>query len=331
MKGEFYMKFGFSLETVNMRASEPNFKHKLSKTYWVSMFKCISAAGFEGIELPYNPSENGIMCDVCRSGMPISRLAIDSKYGSPQSFMQLLNSLGIKEITGFHINPNDTLNELVEMDDDPNKLFDEFERLADEAIETLSELGGKTLVVSATPEIGLILETFPEGGWEGLFFKNTVKMLNNIIGKAAEAGIQTAIKNEFWGLARGVGIDAYMKELDPKAFYSPDLGNLKIAGADIIGVIEKYNVRLANIRFNDTFFADEEKNFEKTDPEIPATGAQRVFCDIGDGDIDIPGIYSRLKQYGYKGYVICESRKTLNVYRALLKMRWYVDNTLAQS
>lgn len=49
------MKFGCSLEMINMRTSRPNFIIKQSKFYWVEMFKLVAAAGFKGIELPYNP------------------------------------------------------------------------------------------------------------------------------------------------------------------------------------------------------------------------------------------------------------------------------------
>jgi sugar phosphate isomerase/epimerase len=325
------MKFGFSLETVNIRASEPNFKHKLSKTFWDSMFKFIASAGFEGIEMPYTPYVNGIVCDICRSGMPISRYAIDTKYSSPEAFMHLLNSVGIKEVSGIHINPNDTLNELIEMSEDTGVLFTEFEKLAEEAIQLLVELGSKTLLVSATPEIGLILETGPQPGWETPFRKQSITMLNRIAEKAHKSGIQTVVKNEFWGLARGNAIDWFMKELDPSVLFSPDLANIKIAGSDILETMSKYKNRLSSIRLNDTFFTDVEENYSKTDPEIPVVGAQRVFCDLGDGDIEIPAIYKELVKAGYDGWIICESRKTLNIYRALLKMRWYLDHVLAGS
>ncbi|MCL7749767.1 sugar phosphate isomerase/epimerase family protein [Halalkalibacter alkaliphilus] len=329
------MKFGCSLEMINMRINEPGFKHKLSKSYWLEVFKYVSAVGFKGIELPYNPySSDGIAFNMLRSGMPISKYAINTKYESITSFLELLNHSGIEEVTSVHVNANDSMLELLTSGQDPNKVFEKFEYAAEEAIEFLAEIGGKALILSPTPEIGLLDLTMGKGNsdWKPAFLSKTAQVLNKIGESAAQNGIQATIKNEFWSLVRGNEIDSLMEELDSRLVqYSPDLAHLEIAYADSVDTVTKYKDRLNFVHFSDTNFEDFENNYKKTNPELPIVGPQRVFCDLGDGKVNLPEVYKVLENSGYDGWVICESKKTLNVYRAFLKMRWYIDNVLIKS
>lgn len=333
------MRFGCSLEMINMRISEPGFKHKLSKSYWVEMYQMIAAAGFKGIELPYNPftaeGTDGIAFNMGRSGMPINRYSVQTKYGSVKEFRDLLMDLGIEEIAGVHISANDAMIELGATFQDPGRLFEMLEKSAMEAIDFLAEVGGRNLIISPTPEIGLIEQYFgwkDDGDKEADFMARTAETVNKIGEEARKNGIQASVKNEFWSLVRGNRIDAFAKQLDPaNVAYSPDLAHLAIAKADPVETVKKYKGRLSAVRFSDTTFEDVERNYEKPNPEIPIVGAQRVFRDLGDGKVDVSGVYRALKESGYDGWVICESKKTLNTYKALLKMRWFIDHAIAKA
>jgi sugar phosphate isomerase/epimerase len=325
------MKFGCSMEMVNMHTSEMGAFLKLSKSYWVEMFKLTSAAGFRGIELPYNPANSS---GLTRSGMPISNYVTKSRYGSAKSLLKLLNDVGIDEVTGVHISANDVMNELISSGQEPDKLFGMFEEWAKEATEFISELGGKGLVVSPTPEIGLLEKFFgnEKKGWEISFLDKTAEAINRIGKLSAKRGVQTCIKNEYWSLIRGNAIDAFLRKLDQGVIsYSPDLAHLKIAGVDPVKTVKKYSGKISYIRFSDTSFEDKENNYKKIWPEYPVTGAQRVYLNLGEGSVDIPGVYRELRKSGYDGWIICESKKTLNVYRALLYMRWYLDHVVTKS
>jgi|GEM_PF-360494 len=331
------MKFGCSLEMVNMRISEPGFKHKLSKSYWVELYRLIAAAGFKGVELPYNPfMTDGIAFNMGRSGMPINRYSIETKYGSVRDFVDLLRESGIDEITGVHVSANDAMIEVISAFRQPEHLFGLIEQAVAEAIEFLAECGGRNLVLSPTPEIGLADRHFGSGagdrGYAPGFLAEIAKLVNRLGEAAAARGIQLSVRNEFWSLIRGREIDAFLERLDPHyVAYSPDLAHLAIADADPAEVVRRHRDRLSAVRFSDTFFRDVERNFEKPNPEIPIAGPQRVFCDLGDGRVDIAGVYRVLKESGYDGWVICESKKTLNVHKALLKMRWSVDHGFAKA
>ena len=76
---------------------------------------------------------------------------------------------------------------------------------------------------------------------------------------------------------------------------------------------------------NDTAFEDAVGNWKRINAELPVEGNQKVFADCGDGKADLKGLVSDLKAAGYDGWVICENRKTLDVYKGLLKLGWFVQ------
>jgi sugar phosphate isomerase/epimerase len=325
------MKFGCSMEMVDLHTSGMGAFLKLSKSYWVELFKLTSAAGFRGIELPYNPANSS---GLTRSGMPISKYVTNSRYGSAKSLRQLLNDIGIDEVTSVHISANDVMNELISSGQEPAKLSSFLQDWAREAIEFVSELGGKGLVVSPTPEIGL-LEKFVgrnEKGWEAAFLDETADAINKIGHLSAKCGVQTCITNEYWSLLRGDAIETFFSKLDQGAIsYSADLAHLAIAGADPVKIIQKFLGRLSYVRFSDTSFEDREDNYKKIWAEYPTTGAQRVYLNLGEGSVDVPAVYGALKKANYNGWIICLSKNTLNVHRALLYMRWYIDHELTKN
>lgn len=325
------MKFGCSLEMVHMRTSGPNFIIRQSKGYWVEMFKLVAAAGFKGIELPYNPyTSDPIAFEVGRCGMPISQFAVNAKFGSSQAFMEMLRSFGIEEVTGVHINPNDIMLELLAREASADAYFPMLQELADDAMSFLISLGSKCLVMTPTPEIGLLAESFGGGkdGWQPDFVDRTIQAINAIATRAKAKGLTLAVKNEFWSMGHGPHLQELFAGLDADVRYSPDAAHLVIGGADPVLTVRSFSGRMAAVRFNDTSFVDAENNFRRINPEIPVTGAQRVFADLGEGTVDLKGMHEALKESGYVGWVICESRNTLNVHRALLKMRWFIDHEL---
>lgn len=325
------MKFGCSLEMINMRTSGPNFIIRQSKGYWLEMLKLIAAAGFKGIELPYNPySSDPVAFEVGRCGMPISRFAVNAKYESPAAFMQMLRDVGIEEITGVHINPNDIMLELIARDAGMSEYFNMLYSLADEAILFLQELGSKNLVLSVSPEIGLLAENFGRGqdGWQPDFVAKSIGVINEIANLAQKRGITLSLKNEFWGMAHGQHLNEIFAGLAPNIRFSADTAQLTIGGEDPALSIQAFSNRLAQIRFSDTTFTDVENNFRRINAEIPVKGNQRVFCDLGEGSVDFKKITGLLHSQNYDGWIICESRNTLNVHRALLKMRWFIDHEL---
>ena len=326
------MHFGCSIEMVNMLSSGPNFFDKFSKTYWVNLFKHIATTGYKGIELAYNPySSDPMFFEIGRCGVPISKYAIAAKYESTEAFLRMLNNFGIEKVTSVHIKTGDTLLELLASEQEPQKVFEEFKKLAEEAIGFLSEIGGRGLVISPSPEIGWLEKHFQitSADAEKDFVEKTVDMLNEIIGMAAEKGIEVALRNEYWSLFRGEAIGRLLSRLDAWCLYSPDLAHLAIADCDPVGMIQQYRSRLGYVVFSDTSFKDEHENYRKINAEIPVIGPQRVFLDLGCGNVDLQSACKELANY--TGWVICDNKKTLDPQKALMNTRWYIDHVLPKA
>lgn len=303
------MKFSFSLESVNMLTSGPNFIFKQSKGFWVNYFKYIAAAGFKAIELPFNPfSSDPMAFETGRCGIPNNANAISSKYGSPAEFRAFLREIGIDEISSIHINANDAMLE-------GGDYYSRFEELCRSAAEHCRSLDCPSLVVSPSPELGWIKAKLGDE-----FEERTLGILSKLSG---EAGIEIAVRAEFWSFFRGWGITKI-----PGVKICPDLAHMSIAGLDVAEALRSYGGNILCPVLTDTAFTDEVGNFERVNAEIPVEGAQKVFSDLGDGKLPLLECAQIIKDSGYEGYVVCEQRKTLDVYRALLKLRWYLDHEI---
>lgn len=326
------MKIACSLETVELKSSGPSKLRLLSKGYWLEFFQWVAAAGFPAVELPYNPFSNDPLAfEIGRCGVPISLAAVNVKYGSPKGLRKMLADFGLADVSGVHIQAGDALAEILATDGDTARYFGLLESMGREAVGFLAELGETDLVVSPTPATGLVERLFGGGreGWETGFLDLTAAVVNKLAREAKTKGVRVSIRNEFWSLVRGGAIDAFLGKLDKDVLYSPDLSHLAIAGADPVAVLKKHKGRLASVRFNDTKFQDVVGNWKTSHPEIPIEGAQRVFCDLGDGTVDLRGAYKALVDAKYDGWVVFDSRMTLDVPRALLRMRWRIDHAIA--
>lgn len=317
------MKFGCSVDMVNLRYSEPNRNQRDSLRYWEELFKLVSAAGFKGVELPYDPQwQFG-----GRSGIPLYSDGVKFKYGSAKGFVDFLNCVGIEAITGLHLNAAflHSFNQ--------DAYLGGYKHFAEEMIEYAAEVGALSVILSPTPDIGELQNYMSTGRgqwneWIKIFFDRTAENINKLGELSAKSGIKLCVKNEFWSLARGNMIDDFLKVIDSKyVFYSADTAHLTIGKADPVEIVKKYKDRLCCVQFTDTDFVDVDDTFKKVNPEFPASGSH-VFSDMGLGKVDLSKVYNTLKECGYDGWITCDSKQTTDIPRALLRMRYYIDNVI---
>lgn len=322
------MKFGCSLEMVNMLTSGPCAFTKQSKKFWVDYFKYIAAVGFKGIELPFNCFHSDAMAfETGRSGIPCNAQAISSKYGSPQQFLALLNKVGIEEVTSVHVNANDAMLELAATEAPADTYFGFLEKLCMEGLAHAVSLDSGGLVVSPTPEQGWVMEYFGECLEE--FEEKTIACMENLVDAGQNAGVVIAIKNDFWSYFRGGKMGELLRRVEGAAF-APDLAHLKIAEESVVTVMNEYVGSIQYLHMSDTSFEDKVGNYKRINAELPVEGSQKIFSDCGEGCVDIIGALQILKSSGYDGWVICENKRTLDVYRGLLKLGWFVNQQLAE-
>ena len=206
------------------------------------------------------------------------------------------------------------------------KFFDGFYDYAMDAAEALRELKGSTLLLSPTPGVGFLRQTFGEDeGKMDRFLKESAQCMNRIGADVKKLGINAVIRNEFWTMLRGSGIDAYMGLIDPEnVSFAPDPAHLMIAGADYLEMFRKYADKAKAVCFTDTKFRDPDNVYKTISPEFPQDGAtQRVYWDLGYGDVDFDEIYKILKSADFDGPVLLESKYSLDIPKGILRLRTF--------
>ena len=318
------MKFGCSLEMVNLLTSGPGVFTRQSKKFWVDYMKFIAAAGFTGIELPYNCFHADAMAfETGRAGCPCNETVLQEKYGGPETFIRFLKEIGVTDgVIDVHISAQDATLELLACAMDPEAYYTLAEKLFFAGLDHAANLKAGCLVVSPSPELGWLYKVFGEDLSD--FEEKTSALLEKLVEAAREKGVAIAFKNDFWGYFRGERRAALLARI-PELFYAPDPAHLLIEGAKPQEAVSSYKNRLACVRMNDTAFEDVVGNWKCINAELPVEGNQKVFADCGDGKADLKGLVSDLKASGYDGWVICENRKTLDVYKGLLKLGWFVQ------
>ncbi|MCM8709960.1 sugar phosphate isomerase/epimerase [Clostridium sp. SYSU_GA19001] len=319
------MNYGISFEMVDLHRQEPNRNRRESKYFWDELYCLVSAAGFDTIEIPYEPKWDfgG------RSGIPLTMRSIKVKFETPQNYLSILKSSGINKMIGIHLDPSLFISSNLDM------YFGAYYHYAVEAIDFAKEVSASYVTLTITPCIGDLKEICPaDVKWESFseqFLNRTAEMLRNVAKYAENKNIMLCIKNEYWSLLRGHKVVDFLRFLDSNIKLDLDTANLVIAGTDPCSIISENINIIGCVHFTDTAFVDDKAVYEQTMPEFPSINATHVFRDIGQGNIDFPAITAKLKEFGYDGSIIFNCRHTKDIYRALLRTRYYINKALPES
>lgn len=316
------MKPVVSYGIVNADTSGPGAFLRAAKWYWDELTDMFAAAGFKSVMIPMVPNTE----NVSRNGAPICTASIRTRFGSPKEYLRYLNEKGIDNVEAIGVSAQSMYNSLFETGLPIEKFFDGFYEYAVDAAKALVELNGSILFVSPTPGVGFLNQIF-EGNQRKLdqFVEDAAVCMNKIGKTCKELGISLCIKNEYWTLMRGKNIDSFIEKLDTNCVsYTVDPAHLYIAGADYLEYFKKYAKQMKAAFFTDTKFVDKQEVFNTISPEFPQDGEnQRIYWDLGFGDIDFEEIMKILKVTGFDGPVILESRYSLDIPKGILRSRTF--------
>lgn len=314
------MKRSFSLETIGGGM-------KAQKWFWDEVAEMAGACGYDAIEIPFT----AWTFNAGRSGAPLCAVAIRTKFGSVQNYVDFLKSCKLGGISSIAITADNVLNTMFEDNVDPSHIFEKIVDLGKETTDVLAEAGSKGLIISPSPKIATMRGVFGQMSEEdrvAWYYENAAKAVNEVADYAAKAGISCYIRNEFWGYMRGENVVKFMDMLDGKIGFSPDLCQLYIAHADAVSLIEKFSGRVGFMNVNDTFYTDEFNYFDKPMPEAPAEGNnQRVYCDLGNGAVDVVSAYKAYEKAGGE-WAVFNSKESFNHVKAMVKMQVYANKHL---
>jgi inosose dehydratase len=84
-----------------------------------------------------------------------------------------------------------------------------------------------------------------------------------------------------------------------------DTGHWHYAGGDALPAVHEYGERLRYLHFKDCDPRIRQQCVEQELDHFQATG-MGVYCELGKGEVDFPGVLSAMGKLGYDGWVIVE-------------------------
>lgn len=310
-------RFAISLDLINRHYQEPNRNRFESKYFWEELYPLIRASGFRSIEIPYEP----VWQFGGRSGVPMNRYCINTKYASAAGYRAALAERGIEQVTGVTFDPN-----LFMRNESLDFFFGAGGHFAGEALAHAADLGADYFAISPSPYYGRAAHYHPDlkDKREG-FTQRMTELLAGLADKAAAAGVTLVLRNEYWGLFRGEAILPLLDALPDSVRLDVDTASLTIAGIDPAAFVEAQQHRIGVVHLTDTAFVDTHETWKTANPEFPEHRATQVFRDPGTGSVDLAGIVSLLDRLGYQGPVVMSARQTRDPFRALLRIRALLD------
>jgi inosose dehydratase len=306
-----------SLDLINRHYQEPNRNRFESKYFWEELYPLMRASGFRSIEIPYEP----VWQFGGRSGVPMNRYSIDTKYDSAANYRAALAERGIDKVTGVTFDPN-----LFMRNDNLDFFFGASGHFAGEALAHAADLGADYFAISPSPYYGRAAHYYPDlEAKRATFTERATGLLRGLAEKAAAAGVALVLRNEYWSLFRGQAILPLIDALPDNVKLDVDTASLTIAGVDPVAFISAQYGRIGCVHITDTDFVDEAETWKSPNPEFPAHRATQVFRDPGTGSVDLLAIVELLNRLGYDGPITCSARQTRDPFRALLRTRAFLN------
>lgn len=306
-------QLSISLDLINRHYQEPNRNRFESKYFWEELYPLLSASGFRAIEIPYEP----VWQFGGRSGVPMNRYCIETKYESAAGFRARLADRGIDRVAGVTFEPN-----LFMRNDSLDFFFGASGHFSGEALAHAADLGADYFAISPSPYYGRAAHYHPDLETQrATFTQRAIDALRGLAEQAEASGVTLVLRNEYWSLFRGEQILPLLEALPDSVKIDVDAASLTIAGVDPAAFIAAHGDRIGCVHLTDTNFADTDETWKSANPEFPQHRATQVFRDPGTGDVDLPGLIALLDRQGYRGPVVFSARQTRDPFRALLRIR----------
>ncbi len=311
-------EFALSLDLINRHYQEPNRNRYESRYFWEELYPLIATAGFRSIEIPYEP----IWQFGGRSGVPMNRYCVNTKYQSAENYLGILRTSGIERVAGITFDPN-----LFMRNDNLHFFFGATGHFANEALAHAADLGAGYFAISPSPAYGRIAHYHPDVEEKrASLAERTIELLSGLATRAQERGITLVLRNEYWSLFGPAHIASLLDALPASVRIDVDTANLHVAAIAPAEFIAAHATRIGCVHLTDTDFVDTAEVWKTPNPEFPSHRATQVFRDPGTGSIDFAQIIAELDRESYNGPVICSARQTRDPFRALLRMRALINS-----
>ncbi|WP_017669990.1 sugar phosphate isomerase/epimerase [Blastomonas sp. AAP53] len=307
-----------SLDLINRHYQEPNRNRYESRYFWEELYTLIAASGFSAVEMPYEP----VWQFGGRSGVPLNRYCVNTKYGTATEYRAALSAGGIHQVSGVTFDPN-----LFMRNDNLDFYFGASGHFANEALGHAADMGAAYFAISPSPYYGRIAQYHPDlESKQAAFTERTVQLLTGLAEKAQELGVTLVLRNEYWSLFGGPRILPLLDALPATVKLDVDTASLFVAGISATDFIAAHIDQIGCVHLTDTDFVDTQEVWKSPNPEFPHVQATQVFRDPGTGSVDLAEIAALLERLDYSGPLVCSARQTRDPFRALLRTRVMLNN-----
>ncbi len=158
--------------------------------------------------------------------------------------------------------------------------------------------------------------------------KEAAKTINAAAERCYDLGVLACVHPHLWTeLETRAEIDAIMEWTDPRTvFFAPDTAHLYRAGMDPVAVMADYAERIRYVHLKDVT-PDEPDMSQFT--AFTGTEQLPVFCELGLGPVDFPGIIEFLSSIDYQGWLTVEiDKSTSTPHNSLRICKEYMEGVL---
>jgi len=123
----------------------------------------------------------------------------------------------------------------------------------------------------------------------------------------ARTGLRTVFHHHCAGFVETPAeIDRLLKLTDPDLLgLCLDTGHSRFGGGDPVQLLDRYGARVWHVHFKDHDAAIAARaRRERWDYFVSVRHG--VFCELGRGDVDFPGVRGALERLGYQGWIVVE-------------------------
>jgi inosose dehydratase len=85
-----------------------------------------------------------------------------------------------------------------------------------------------------------------------------------------------------------------------------DVGHWRLAGGDPVEAIDRYGARIRHVHLKDVDVAVAARLRTGEIPDFVAALRERIFTELGRGELDLPGVIDALDRHEYRGWLIVE-------------------------
>ncbi len=149
-----------------------------------------------------------------------------------------------------------------------------------------------------TPEMGL-----NDSQWQ-IFAEGAQRIAETV---KQETGLRTVFHHHCAGYVETPAeIDTLLRLTDPALLgLCFDSGHIRFGGGDPLAILRKYYSRIWHVHFKDCHPRVAEES-RRNGWDYFASVRNGVFCELGKGEVDFPGIKAELDNQGYDGWIVVE-------------------------